>query len=223
MRVTVILILITISNLAFASGPGSASPLNTAANASYLSPLEKEIVYEINLFRSNPARYAEKYIAPLAKNYQKNLLQYPGDLPIKTVEGVKALHECVRELKRATPKPILYPNKALTNAAGDHCRDQSKTGRTGHTGSDNSNLKTRIERYGKWKVRIAENIAYGNTSARQMVVFLLIDDNVKDRGHRANMLNPDFKLIGVSTATHPEYLTMCVMNFAGGMENNNEK
>ena len=104
-------ILITLSCLTYANDPNPASPLNTAANASYLSPLEKEIVYEINLFRSNPAQYAEKYIAPLAKNYQKNILQYPGDKPIKTVEGVKALHECVRELKKATPKPILVSTK----------------------------------------------------------------------------------------------------------------
>jgi uncharacterized protein YkwD len=138
-----------------------------------------------------------------------------------THEGVKALHECVRELKKATPKPILYPSKALTNAAADHCNDQSKTGKLGHIGKDNSNVKTRIERYGKWKVRIAENIAYGNTSARQVVIFLLIDDNVKNRGHRINLLQPDFRLIGVSTGTHPEYSTMCVMNFAGGMADDN--
>lgn len=221
MKLKVTFIFFALANLVYASDPNSATGLNTAANTSYLSPLEKEIIYEINLFRSNPAQYAEKYIAPLAKNYHKNILQYPGDMPIKTVEGVKALHECVRELKKATPKPLLFPNEALTKSAEDHLRDQSKTGRTGHIGSDNSNLKVRVERYGKWKTRIAENIAYGNTSARQMVIFLLIDDNVRNRGHRVNMLNPDFKLVGVSCGKHPEYSTMCVMNFAGGMADNN--
>ncbi len=221
MRIIITLIILILANLVFASDPNSATGLNTAANASYLSALEKEIIYEINLFRSNPVKYAEDYIAPLSRNYQKNILQYPGDKPIKTVEGVKALHECVRELKKATPKPLLYPNEALTKSAEDHCRDQSKSGKTGHTGSDNSNLKIRIERYGKWKTRIAENIAYGNTSARQMVVFLLIDDNVRNRGHRVNMLNPDFKLVGVSCGKHPEYSTMCVMDFAGGMAEDN--
>lgn len=221
MKLKVTFIFFTLANLVYASDPNSATGLNTAANAGYLSALEKEIIYEINLFRSNPAKYAEDYIAPLSRNYQKNILYYPGDKPIKTVEGVKALHECVRELKKATPKPLLYPNEALTKSAEDHCRDQSKTGRTGHIGSDNSNLKVRIDRYGKWKTRIAENIAYGNTSARQMVVFLLIDDNVRNRGHRVNMLNSDFKLVGVSCGKHPEYSTMCVMNFAGGMADDN--
>jgi uncharacterized protein YkwD len=218
MRTTVTLIFIAISQLVFANDSKSASNLNTAANISYLSPIEKEIIYEINLFRSNPAKYADEYIAPLARYYQKNILYYPDDKrPILTHEGVKALNECVRELKKATPKPVIYPNEGLTKAATDHSNDQAKTGKTGHFGSDNSNLKNRVDRYGKWKIRIAENIAYGNTSARQIVIFLLIDDNVTSRGHRFNMLHPDLKLVGVSFGKHPVYTTMCVMDFAGGM------
>nr|WP_319265704.1 CAP domain-containing protein [uncultured Draconibacterium sp.] len=193
--------------------------LNTAADVNYLSELEKEVVYEINLFRSNPSEYAEKYIAPLAQYYDKKILHYPGDKSIMTQEGVSALHECVRVLKKATPAPVLFPDKLLTKAANDHQNDQAKTGQTGHIGRDRSNSKDRIERYGKWQARIAENIAYGNTSAQQIVIFLLIDDGVKSRGHRANLLQPDFKRIGVACGTHPRYSTMCVMDFAGGMEN----
>lgn len=221
MRTAAILVFFTLANLVFANNSKTASDLNTAANASYLSPLEKEIIYEINLLRSNPAKYAKKYIAPLARHYKKNIFYYPNDTPIITQEGVEALHECVRELKKATPQPILYPSEALTKAAADHSNDQSKTGKTGHVGNDNSDIKTRIERYGKWKVRIAENISYGNSSARQIVIFLLIDDNVESRGHRLNLLYPDYNLIGVSTNTHPVYSTMCVMDFAGGIVENN--
>ncbi len=201
--------------------PESSAMLNTAAAAGYLSPLEKEIIFEINLFRSNPALYAEKYIAPLAKNFNNKILTYPGDLPIKTVEGVSALNECVHELKRMKPLPLIYPNKELTRAAKDHCRDQSKSGATGHTGGDRSNLRTRIERHGDWEKQIAENIAYGNTSARQTIIFLLIDDNVRSRGHRKTFLNQDLKLVGVACGSHPEYRTMCVMDFATGMKIDN--
>jgi uncharacterized protein YkwD len=64
-------------------------------------------------------------------------------------------------------------------------------------------------------VRIAENIAYGGTSARQVIIYLLIDDGVQDRGHRKNFIQPEFKTVGVSVGFHPEYKTMCVMDFAG--------
>lgn len=217
MRLQVTLLFLFIISAVFGTEPKNTAGLNTAINANYLSPLEKEIIYEINLFRSNPAKYAEDYIAPLAKSYQKKILKYPGDQPILTKEGVNALYECVRVLKKATPKPILYPDRSLTKSAEDHQKDQSRTGKTGHVGSDNSSLKKRIERYGNWKVRIAENIAYGNTSARQVIIFLLIDDDVKNRGHRNNMLNPDFNVVGVSCGSHPVYNTMCVMDFAGGV------
>jgi len=189
--------------------------LNTAANARFLSPLEKEIFLEINKLRSNPVKYAEEFIAPLASNYKQKLLYYPGDKPLLTREGVQALYECVRVLKKQEPLPIIYPSSGLTKAASDHVKDQSKTGRTGHIGSDRSRSHERMERYGDWNIRIAENIAYGGTNARQIVIYLLIDDGVKNRGHRKNFLNADFKMMGVATGSHPEYGNMTVMDFAG--------
>ena len=221
MQKILFLIFLNLAYITLAKDPNTANPHNTAANAEYLSPLEKEIIYEINLFRSNPAQYAEKYIAPLAKSFKGKILSYPGDMPIKTAEGVSALHECVSELKKENPLPLVYPDPILTRAAEDHTSDQSRTGRTGHIGSDNSNLRTRIERHGKWEKQNAENIAYGNTSARQTIIFLLIDDNVRNRGHRKTFLNPNLKLVGVSCGKHPEYKTMCVMDFAEGMKKEN--
>ncbi len=196
--------------------------LNTASDAGYLSTLEKEIVLEINKLRSNPVQYAEEYIAPLAKHYDGRILYYPGDQPLITREGVSALNECVRELKKQQPVPIMYPSPGLTKAAHDHVRDQSKTGKTGHTGKDKSSMRDRIERYGIWQVRIAENIAYGAKTARQIVIYLLIDDGVRDRGHRKNLLNPDFKTVGIAIGNHPQYEVMSVMDFAGGFKTSPE-
>ena len=218
-KIRLVLFLITLSLSVSAKEATKERTLNTAADVNYLSDLEKEVIYEINLFRSNPSAYAQKYIAPLAQYYDKKILHYPGDQSIMTKEGISALRECVRALKNAAPAPVLYPDKLLTKAANDHQKDQAKTGRTGHIGKDRSNSKERIERYGKWQVRIAENIAYGNSSAQQIVIFLLIDDGVKSRGHRTNLLQPDFKNVGVACGSHPRYNTMCVMDFAGGMEN----
>jgi uncharacterized protein YkwD len=198
------------------------SALNTASGADYLSQLEKDIILEINKLRADPARYATEYIAPLARHYDRRLLHYPGDQKVLTHEGVSALHECVRVLKRQQPLPIMHPSHGLTLAARDHVNDQSKSGKTGHTGGDGSSMSDRIERYGKWQVRIAENIIYGGSMAQQVVIYLLIDDGVRDRGHRKNFLNPDFKMVGVATGSHPKFGTMSVMDFAGGFISPNE-
>ena len=207
-------------NIKPANADWNNSTLNTAARVNYLSPLEKEMIFEINKLRSNPAEYAREYIAPLAGKYQRRLLYYPGDKPLLTKEGVSALKECVRELKKQKSLPLVYPSSGLSNAANDHVKDQSQTGRLGHRGSDNSNSKTRMERYGTWKVSIAENIAYGGMNARQVIIYLLIDDGVRDRGHRKNFLNPDFRSVGVATGSHPGYGNMTVMDFAGAFKDN---
>jgi hypothetical protein len=225
MKTTVTLLLLLFFQVSLAYFPNNPihsgweiHTLNTGSEASYLSSLEKEIILEINKLRTNPKRYAEDYIAPLAKKYNRRLLYYPGDQPLLTKEGVNALYECVRDLKRQQPLPIIYPSEGLTQAARDHVNDQSKTGHTGHQGSDRSSMRNRVERYGTWDKRIAENIAYGGKTAQQIVIYLLIDDGVRDRGHRKNFLNPDFRMVGVATGNHPEYGLMSVMDFAGGFK-----
>jgi uncharacterized protein YkwD len=60
---------------------------------------------------------------------------------------------------------------------------------------------------------IGENIAYGPTSARGMVLQLIIDDGMPDRGHRKNFFTPGFTQAGVACADHPDYQTICVIDF----------
>jgi len=215
MKIRVTLIFTCVFYLGFGVNSEKPDNLNTAANVSYLSPIEKEIIFEINLFRSNPSDYAKNYIEPLNRFYKGKILKYPGDKNLITKEGVRALNECVRELKRANPLPLIYPSSGLTKAARDHVNDQSETGKTGHMGNDHSDSKERIERYGTWDVRIAENIAYGAKSARQVIIYLLVDDGVYNRGHRENLLQPEFKMAGVSNGKHPVYGDMYVIDFAG--------
>ena len=205
----------TISSFNYGIFDEERKNLNTAAGANYLNSFEKELILEMNKHRQDPAGYAEKFIATIAKSYEGKILRYPGDKPLKTKEGVSALNECVRDLKRAKSVPILYPSAGLSKAASDHVEDQSQSGRTGHIGGDRSSVKSRIERYGKWDIRIGENIAYGGKYAQQIIIYLLIDDGVNGRGHRKNMLNPDFKITGVASGKHPEYGSMFVMDFAG--------
>src|SRR5665811_1926098 len=125
MKILVAVFLISVVQTVSGNNPETKANLNTAAKANYLSPTEKEIIYELNLFRSNPAKYANDYIAPLANNYKGKILSFPGQQSIMTQEGIKALNECVSELKRAQQLPLLYPNSGLSKAASDHVSDQS--------------------------------------------------------------------------------------------------
>jgi len=197
------------------SSPWKKETVDTTAGAEYLTDIEKQVIIEINMVRTDPAEYARSFLVPLRAFYRDSLLQYPGEDAIQTKEGIRALDECIQELQITKPLSPLSPKKGLTLAAHDHARDQAATGATGHTGSDNSTPEVRISRYGQWNISAGENIDYGNDAARRIVASLLIDDGEAARWHRKSLLNGSFKFVGVAVGPHNVYRSMCVMDFAG--------
>ncbi|MBM4309131.1 MAG: CAP domain-containing protein, partial [Deltaproteobacteria bacterium] len=191
------------------------SVLDTARGVNYLSATEKEVVFEINKLRSAPGRYADLYLIPKRGNYSGKLYKRPGQIDILTVEGVRALEECISQLKKSKAINPLLPSRGLSRAAKDHATDQAETGNVGHTGKDGSSAEMRMNRYGKWEKMAGENISYGHDLAKEIVFQMLVDDGVSSRGHRRSLMHPAFKFIGLATGSHPKYDYLCVINFAG--------
>ncbi|MBA4409568.1 MAG: CAP domain-containing protein [Bacteroidota bacterium] len=189
--------------------------LNTAKNSAYLTDLEQQVILELNKVRSNPKRFAEEYLEELRTAYSGKLYTYPGQNPVKTQEGIRPLQECIQVLKQTVPMPILKPAEGLVKAAAELATDQQKNGGIGHITRNGSTPQRRIEKYGEWDICSAEDITYGSFEARQIVIALLIDDGVPDRSHRKNILNPCFHFAGVANGSHPEYQTMCAIDYAG--------
>jgi len=106
-------------------------------------------------------------------------------------------------------------NDYLALACEDHCKDTGPSGRTGHSGSDGSTPWKRMNRYGKWGGRVGENIAYGNSDGAEYMVQLYIDDGVANRGHRVNILKPDFKETGMAVCPHRGFKKQIVIAYAG--------
>ncbi|MCR4823477.1 MAG: CAP domain-containing protein [Treponema sp.] len=186
--------------------------LDTARNADYLSTVERDVILEMNKARTNPTLYAELYLEPRTKKFSGNIYNDT----IMTKEGVKVVNECISYMKKAKALPLLNPEKGLSLAAQQHSSTQGETDQTGHTGVDGSTPFTRIEKYGTYKTA-GENIDYGATSGREIVVSLLIDDGVSSRGHRKNIMNKDFSSSGVGyTKKHKTYGSVCVITYAGG-------
>jgi uncharacterized protein YkwD len=150
------------------------------------------------------------------KYYDKKLLKLPGETPILTQEGETGVVEAIRFLHSTKAIFPLMPSKGMSSGARDHVKDQGASGSTQHKGGDGSQPWDRVNRYGTWERSIAENIAFGSDKARTIVTFLIIDDGVSNRGHRKNIFNPDFRVIGVALGHHATYRTVCVITFAGG-------
>ncbi len=196
------------------------SSANEKANP--LSPLENAVVDEINKARTAPKDYAS-LLEGYKKYYDKKLLKLPGETPILTKEGAKAVVEAVRYLRSVKPIFPLNASKGMSLGARDHVTDQGSSGSTQHKGSDGSQVWDRVNRYGAWEKSIAESIACGSGKARNIVAFLIVDDGVSNRGHRKDIFNPDFRVIGVAFGRHPTYRTICVITFAGGYKEKSGK
>ncbi len=183
--------------------------------ANYLSPLEKEVVQEVNLARTSPKSYAS-FLEQLKTYYKGKILNLPGETPVLTQEGVVAVTEAIGFLRSLNPISPLDPSKGMSLGAKDHVRDLKWSGNSQHRGSDKSQPWERVNRYGTWQKGIGENIAFGNDKARNIVMALIIDDGVPHRGHRKNIFNSNFRVMGVACGEHPHYQTVCVITFAGG-------
>jgi uncharacterized protein YkwD len=182
------------------------------------SPLEREVVAELNRMRRDPPRWARETLAPQRRHYSGRLLSPPGETPIRTMEGVAALDEAMEELSRLGPLPELAWSSGLALAAGDHLRDQGRTGGVGHDGSDGSKPADRMSRHGRWVGAAAESIEYGSGSAPRIVASLIVDDGVADRGHRHTLLSRHYRRVGVAHGPHPGFREMTVLDLAEGYD-----
>jgi uncharacterized protein YkwD len=174
----------------------------------------RAVIRELNLARQNPALYAT-FLQELRARMDGNLLVLPGHTRIRTKEDTGAIDEAIRFLQTAQPLPPLALSRGMSRAAADHCADQASGG-FGHEGRDRSHAGQRIARYGNLSGSWGENISYGKSSARDVVLALIIDDGLPARKHRTNIFNPNFNFAGAAFGSHARFGTVCNMDFAGG-------
>ena len=170
---------------------------------------------ELNELRTDPAGYA-KHLEARLPYYEGKVLSLPGKRPIQTTEGKAAVEEAIAALKKTRPLPPLEPSYGLSMSARNHVRDIGPKGLVTHEGSGGTtSLEQRISRYAQQYNYIGEALSFGPDNPRDVVVDLLIDDAVADRGHRELLLNPKFRHVGVACGKHAIYRTMCAIDLAG--------
>lgn len=155
----------------------------------------RRILEEVNLARTQPQVYAEIVERAAGRN--------------------GAAGEAVRFLERAEPRKPLRHSAGLARAAQSHVCEQGDRGDFGHSSRNGTRCFDRIARYGQWQDAVGENIDYGSSSPRAIVVRLIVDRGVFGRKHRANIFNKTFRVAGIAAGSHARYGSMCVMDFAG--------
>lgn len=199
---------LSIVPLLISTSPGGTKPTAPSATSG------AAVIREMNLARQHPDVYAG-YLEELRANYQGKILVLPGRTRMRTKEGIAAVDEAIRFLRRARPIAPLACSPGMARAAAEHVNDQAAGG-FGHRGSDRSKPAARMNRHGIWSGGWGENISYGKTSARDVVLALIIDDGLRGRKHRKNIFNPAFNFAGAAGGAHARYRTVCSIDFAGG-------
>jgi hypothetical protein len=160
----------------------------------FMSEDEKCILYYLNKLRANPPLFAKLYLA-----HRKS--------------RSKSDEECYDYLQTLTPISLLKPSVELHRAAQLHGLDMAQNNMTGHISSNGKNLKDRLEGLNIDINKIGENCSYGITNPLAIVLELLVDET-DSKGHRRNLLDNNFKLIGVALEKHPNWTVSCVQDFS---------
>jgi len=168
---------------------------------------------ELNNARRNPQAYAAS-LKPMLTQFEGKRFHRAGRITLLTQEGKAAVQEAIVFLEKQKSLPPLTLSPGLSYAALDLLQDHGPQGKTGHTGSDGSDPFQRMSRYGQWGGTAGENCAYGGQSGKEHVDQLIVDDGVASRGHRTNIFNPKFLVVGIAVGGHTAYGTACIQDFA---------
>lgn len=91
------------------------------------------------------------------------------------------------------------------------------TDESNHASLDGCTLTDRVKRYCKVSGCIGENISYRVGNGMETVLRLVVDDGVKSRGHRHNIFNSSFELMGVGLYEHPTWDNLVVLDYGAGL------
>jgi len=199
--------------------PATSQPVTTPPSSGSVDyrRIEREVLAELNAVRANPSAYAAN-LSALLPLFNGNLIKKPGmTVSIRTNEGASAVREAIAVLQRQAPLTGLTLSTGMSAAAADLANDQRRTGNMGHTGSDGSSPGSRLSAHGTWQMSYSENVDYGPfLTGRDVVIDLLVDDGVPDRGHRRNIFDANAHVVGIACGTHPKFRSMCVIDQAYG-------
>jgi hypothetical protein len=162
--------------------------LYTAKDSVWLSKKEKEVYYYLNYARVKPREFCDKYVVPMLKKKNANRNKYIITL--------------IDYMYRMKPLNAIIPNKQLFNEARCHAVTSGKFGYVGHQ-RQNKDCQS------SWN---AECCDYGNFSALEHVLRLLIDEFVPSLGHRYACLGY-YTEGGIAFSSHAKWEENVVLDF----------
>ena len=99
-------------------------------------------------------------------------------------------------------------------------KDAGAAGLIGHDGTNGDDLNERVAKVGGTTGSLGENLDYGMSTAKDVVLQLLIDANAKNKAQRDNILSNSFKMMGAFSGPHSDSNTMSSIIYTYDFINN---
>ncbi len=165
---------------------------NTAGKVGYMDAKEKEVIYILNLLRTDPKLFANTVV--------KKYPEYSGQGYLRKIREYKSLMNTLQKMK---PLPLLYPDELCYKSAQCHAYSSGKKGYVGHDRKEGCRSKKHFN---------GECCDYGHDDPLAILMSLLIDEHIPSLSHRMICLSI-YKKIGVSIEPHKSYRYNAVLDF----------
>lgn len=187
---------------------------NTAANASYLTNEEKNVVMYMNLIRIDGEKFYYTFLEDYINNYNAKVRQYRNYNELRITRSNSYYTSLLKHLRGVKNLQVFYPDDKLTMLSRGHAQDLNRNNLDTHESSNGDKFSKRLSKYFPNRA-MSENIDFGYSNSLDIVCHLLLDCGVPSLGHRFNLLDQKYKLntVGVSIQPHPSYSWCAVIDF----------
>ncbi len=165
----------------------------TATHVKYMSDEEKKVIHILNLMRLNPLLFLKSVV-----------MKYPNVSMNPSFENSSYFKSLITTLQNQQPLPVFTPDEKCYNSANCHALI---SGTKSYVGHDRLSSECKSRQYFS-----GECCSYGYSTALDIVLTLLIDEDVPSLGHRYALLGP-YKNCGVSIQPHRKYGFNAVIDF----------
>ena len=193
-----------------------------ARPAASVQEMDRELFGIINNARQNP-KCLIPHLQEMEKRFTGKLYRFPDKTTVETQEGTQAVAEAIAFLKKQGPVAPLSWHNDLAECCRLHVEDTGSKGLHGHNGSRGS-CQDRLLAHGEIVHDYGENLSYHCHTAMEVILHQIVDDGIRDRSHRKNLFNPEYRLVGCHTGDHnTDHDVMTAINFCHGFLSKGEE
>jgi len=207
----------------FGGTPKTPSWVTDEPVANKTKKFPQRVLEQINFARQNPKQYAQR-LRDLCTLFSPGILdsfifKCPELHCEDTLsEGISGIEGLIDELDEIQPMGPLELAPALSTACLDLIDIQGPKGLEGLDGETDLERRDRFFRYCKTTGGIASQVvSYGAFMPVHVCLMLMLDDGRKERPKRKDLLNKDWKVVGIHMGKHSKKQVMVAMIFAHGL------